>query len=62
LEVVGALKNQDDHSTESDRLAWIEGLFVEHGLISLHDQRLAVAPAALPHGVGSHAPSSPGTR
>jgi hypothetical protein len=61
-EVVGALKNQDDHSTESDRLEWMEGLFVEHGLISLHDQRLAVAPPARQHGVGSHASSSPGTR
>jgi glycosyltransferase involved in cell wall biosynthesis len=62
-EVVGALKNQDRHSTESDRLGWMEGLFGEHGLISLHDKRLAVAPRAPPDGAvaGSHHSSSPGT-
>jgi hypothetical protein len=63
-EVVGALKDRDRHSTESDRLAWMEGLFVEHGLISLHDKRLGVAPRAMPDGAvaGSHAPSSRSTR
>jgi hypothetical protein len=61
-ELIGALNRQDRRSSESDRLAWMEGLFVEHGLISLHDKRLTIAPAAVPHGAGSHAPSSPGTR